>query len=192
MFFFLSSFCLIDLPFLTQVLDYWHLGSGEACTCLLIVLITISFINMSKDKIKSVYLNVCVSMFCKIMTCQFHSMFFHRKGRSLVSHRSCSDKRFIQAIILLNCRFCLPINCVHNWSFLEMSLTFISPKPIPKPSDVQLLSTRHVTKVHLLQKFLDPQKYALIDNILPTCGNLSRFSFTWKMCVQRKMYIHFN
>jgi hypothetical protein len=38
-------------------------------------------------------------------------------------------------------------------------------------------------KVHLLQKFLDPQKHALIDNILPTCGNLSRFSFTWKMCV---------
>ena len=52
-----------------------------------------------------------------------------------------------------------------------------------KPSDVQLLSTRYVTKVHLLQKFLDPQKHALIDNILPTCGNLSRFSFTWKMCV---------
>jgi hypothetical protein len=44
----------------------------------------------------------------------------------------------------------------------------------PKPSDVQLLSIRHVTKVHLLQKFLDPQKHALIDNILPTCGNLSR------------------
>jgi hypothetical protein len=53
----------------------------------------------------------------------------------------------------------------------------------PEPSDVQLLSTWHVTKVHLLQKFLDPQKHALIDNILPTGGNLSRFSFTWKMCV---------
>ena len=53
----------------------------------------------------------------------------------------------------------------------------------PKPADVQLLSTWHVTKVHPLQKFLDPQKHALIDNILPTCGNLSRFSFTWKMCV---------
>jgi hypothetical protein len=26
-----------------------------------------------------------------------------------------------------------------------------------------------VTKVHLLQKFLDPQKHALINNILPTC-----------------------
>jgi hypothetical protein len=40
-------------------------------------------------------------------------------------------------------------------------------------------------------KFLDPQKHALIDNILPTCGNLSRFSFTWKMCVlKRKMCIH--
>ena len=44
----------------------------------------------------------------------------------------------------------------------------------PENPDVQLLST----KVHLLQKFLDPQKHALIDNILPTCGNLSRFSFT--------------
>ena len=76
--------------------------------------------------------------------------------------------------------FCLPIYFVH----FEISLTFISPKPSPKPSDVQLLSTRHVTKVHLLQKFLDPQKHALIDNILPTCGNLSRFSFTWKICVQ--------
>jgi hypothetical protein len=32
----------------------------------------------------------------------------------------------------------------------EISLTFISPKPSPKPSDVQLLSTQHVTKVHLL------------------------------------------
>jgi hypothetical protein len=106
---------------------------------------------------------------------------------------ACSDKRFIQAIILLNCLFCLPIYFVHfNWSFFEISLTFISPKPSPKPSDVQLLSTRHVTKVHLLQKFLDPQKHALIDNILPTCGNLSRFSFTWKMCVQRQMCIHFN
>jgi hypothetical protein len=36
----------------------------------------------------------------------------------------------------------------------------------PEPSDVQLLSTWHVTKVHLLQKFLDPQKHTLIDNIL--------------------------
>jgi hypothetical protein len=44
----------------------------------------------------------------------------------------------------------------------QISLTFISPKPSPKPSDVQLLSIRHVTKVHLLQKFLDPQKHALI------------------------------
>ena len=79
-----------------------------------------------------------------------------------------------------------------NWSFFEISLSFISPKPSPKPSDVQLLSTRHVTKVHLLQKFLDPQKHALIDTILPTCGNLTRFSFTWKMCVQREMCIHFN
>ena len=26
----------------------------------------------------------CVSMFCKIMTCQFHSMFFRRKGRSKI------------------------------------------------------------------------------------------------------------
>jgi hypothetical protein len=76
-----------------------------------------------------------------------------------------------------------------NRSFFEISLTFISPKPSPMPSDVQLLSTRHVTKVHLLQKFLDPQKHTLIDNILPTCGNLSRFSFTWIMCVQREMCI---
>jgi hypothetical protein len=38
--------------------------------------------------------------------------------------------------------FCLPIYFVH----FEISLTFISPKPSPKPSDVQLLSTRHVTK----------------------------------------------
>jgi hypothetical protein len=43
--------------------------------------------------------------------------------------------------------------------FFEISLTFISSKPSPKPSDVQLLSTWHVTKVHLLQKFLDPQKH---------------------------------
>jgi hypothetical protein len=50
----------------------------------------------------------------------------------------------------------------------------------------KILSTRHVTTVHLLQKFLDPQKHALIDNILPTCGNLSRFSFTWKMCTRTK------
>ena len=42
--------------------------------------------------------------------------------------------------------FCLPIYFVH----FEISLNFISPKPNPKPSDVQLLSTRHVTKVHLL------------------------------------------
>jgi hypothetical protein len=42
--------------------------------------------------------------------------------------------------------FCLPIYFVR----FEISLTFISPKPSPKPSDVQLLSTRHVTKVHLL------------------------------------------
>ena len=40
----------------------------------------------------------------------------------------------------------LPIYFVH----FEISLTFISPKPSPKSSDVQLLSTRHVTKVHLL------------------------------------------
>jgi hypothetical protein len=40
------------------------------------------------------------------------------------------------------------------WTYFEISLTFISPKP----SDVQLLSTRHVTKVHLLQKFRDPPK----------------------------------
>jgi hypothetical protein len=45
---------------------------------------------------------------------------------------------------------------------LTTKKAFISPKPSPKPSDVQLLSTRHVTKVHLLQKFLDPQKHALI------------------------------
>jgi hypothetical protein len=56
--------------------------------------------------------------------------------------------------------FCVPIYFVH---FFEISLTFISPKPSPKPSDVQLLSTRHVTKVHLLQKFLDTQKHALIE-----------------------------
>jgi hypothetical protein len=36
--------------------------------------------------------------------------------------------------------FCSPIYFIH----------FISPKPSPKPSDVQLLSTRYVTKVHLL------------------------------------------
>jgi hypothetical protein len=35
--------------------------------------------------------------------------------------------------------FCLPIYFIH----FEISLTFISPKPSPKPSDVQLLSTRH-------------------------------------------------
>jgi hypothetical protein len=65
MLFFLSSFYLIYLPFLTQVrstgacsrlLTPTNLGSGEACTCLLIVLITISCVNMSKDNIKSVYL----------------------------------------------------------------------------------------------------------------------------------------
>jgi hypothetical protein len=28
-----------------------------------------------------------------------------------------------------------------NWSFFEILLTFISPKPSPKPSDVQLLSS---------------------------------------------------
>jgi hypothetical protein len=37
--------------------------------------------------------------------------------------------------------FCLPIYFIH----FEISLTFISPKPRPKPSDVQLLSSRHVT-----------------------------------------------
>ena len=42
--------------------------------------------------------------------------------------------------------FCLPIYFVH----FEISLTYISPKPSPKPSDVQLQSTQHVTKVHLL------------------------------------------
>ena len=42
--------------------------------------------------------------------------------------------------------FCLPIYFVH----FEISLTFISPKASPKPSDVQLLSNWHVTKVHLL------------------------------------------
>jgi hypothetical protein len=41
--------------------------------------------------------------------------------------------------------FCLPIYFVH----FEISLTFISPKPSPKPSDVQLLSTRHVTVLPL-------------------------------------------
>ena len=55
--------------------------------------------------------------------------------------------------------FCLPIYFVH----FEISFTFISPKPSPKPSHVQLVSTRHVTKVHLLQKFLDTQKHALIE-----------------------------
>ena len=43
--------------------------------------------------------------------------------------------------------FCARIYFVH---FFEISLTFISPKPSLKPSNVQLLSTRHVTKVHLL------------------------------------------
>ena len=33
-----------------HVLDYWHLGSGEACTCLLIVLITISCVNKGQNK----------------------------------------------------------------------------------------------------------------------------------------------
>ena len=71
----------------------------------------------------------------------------------------------------------------------EISLISISPKPSPKSSDVQLLSTRHVTKVHLLQKFLDPQKHALIDNILPICGNLSRFSFMWKnVCTKGNVF----
>jgi hypothetical protein len=42
--------------------------------------------------------------------------------------------------------FCLPIYFVR----FEISLTFIPPKPSPKSSDVQLLSTRHVTKVHVL------------------------------------------
>ena len=32
-------------------------------------------------------------------------------------------------------------------------------------SGVQLMSTWHVTEVHLLQKFLDPQKHALIDSM---------------------------
>jgi hypothetical protein len=75
--------------------------------------------------------------------------------------------------------------CSLQLIFFEISLTFISPKP----SDVQLLSTRHVTKVHLLQKFLDLQKHALIDNILSTCGNLSRFSFTWKnVCTKGNVF----
>jgi hypothetical protein len=64
----------------------------------------------------------------------------------------------------------IDVNFYLNVQFRShIRITFISPKPSPKPSDVQLLSTRHVTKVHLLQKFLDPQKHALIDNILPTC-----------------------
>jgi hypothetical protein len=66
---------------------------------------------------------------------------------------------------------------------IKINLIFWMQAWYPEPSDVQLLSTWHVTKVHPLQKFLDPQKHALINNILPTCGNLSRFSFTWKMCV---------
>jgi hypothetical protein len=43
-----------------------------------------------------------------------------------------------------------------------IAFAIIILKASPKTSDVQLLSTRHVTKVHLLQKFLDPQKHALI------------------------------
>jgi hypothetical protein len=86
---------------------------------------------------------------------------FHEKKIWLGRIKHTKVKWFVPYFVHFNC------------SFFEISLTFISPKP----SDVQLLSTRHVTKVHLLQKFLDPQKHALIDNILPTCGNLSRFSF---------------
>jgi hypothetical protein len=78
----------------------------------------------------------------------------------------------------------LPFISLHCIIFLiKINLIFWMQAWYPEPSDVQLLSTWHMTKVHLLQKFLDHQKHALIDNILPTCGNLSRFSFTWKMCV---------
>ena len=73
-----------------------------------------------KDKLNIIYLNVCVSMFCKIMTCD-----------------------------------------------------------------------RHVTKVHLLQKFLDPQRYALIDKIYYQHVEIfldshSREKCVYKACVKGK------
>ena len=48
--------------------------------------------------------------------------------------------------------FCLPIYFVH----FEISLTFISPKPSPKPSDVQLLSTRQWLKFTCYKSFKIP------------------------------------
>jgi hypothetical protein len=48
---------------------------------------------------------------------------------------------------------------------IKINLIFWIQAWYPAPPDVQLLST----KVRLLQKFLDPQKHALIDNILPIC-----------------------
>ena len=67
-----------------------------------------------------------------------------------------------------------------NWSFFEISLTFISPKPSPKPSIVQLLSTRHVTKVHLLQKFLDPQNHIYYQHVETFLDSHSREKCVYK------------
>jgi hypothetical protein len=108
---------------------------------------------------------------------------------AVIQHGPWSWTNSIIFIIITESRWTwIRCDVAHNEQLHFCTMYFINPKP----SDVQLLLTRHVTKVHLLQKFLDPQKHALIDNILPTCGNLSRFSFTWKMCVQREMCIHFN
>jgi hypothetical protein len=68
-------------------------------------------------------------------------------------------KKWLGRIKHIKVKWLVPYFVDFNRSFFEISLTFISSKPSPKPSDVQLLSTRHVTKVHLLQKFLDPKKH---------------------------------
>ena len=102
----------------------------------------------------------------------YENTHFHVQKRNLICFSW--KKIWLGRIKHTKVKWLVPYFVHFNLSFFEISLTFISHKP----SDVQLLSTRHVTKVHLLQKFLVPQKHASIDNILPTCGNLSR-----KMCI---------
>jgi hypothetical protein len=81
------------------------------------------------------------------------------QGLIIATHQN--KEKIIDVNFYLNVHFRICMSLIHfvhfNWSFFEIPLTFITPKP----SDVQLLSTRHVTKVTLLQKFLDPQKHAL-------------------------------
>jgi hypothetical protein len=74
--------------------------------------------------------------------------------------------------------------CTLLWNFINLYITQAEPQAF----GCSIIVNSAVTKVHLLQKFLDPQKHALIDNILPTGGNLSRFSFTWKMWVVHTVY----